>query len=387
MIDAFDEIKGRLGFGFMRLPMKDGEFLIEESCKLVDEYMARGYNYFDTAHNYWDGRSEKAIKECVVDRYPRESFLLADKMTGKFFETREELIQVFNDELAACGVDYFDFYLLHSQTRNNYYKYKECQAYETILQFKEQGKIRHVGFSFHDSPELLEEILNDYPMMEFVQLQFNYLDYEHAGVQSKACYDVCVKHNKPVFVMEPVKGGSLENLSPEAAAVFEQFHNGSNSSYAIRFVAGHDQIRLILSGMCDMDQVKENTDILTDFVPLNDEEMKAVWKVRDILLKEDLIPCTACRYCTSDCPKHILIPDLFADLNTFRKYRDWNSGYYYKTHVKDNGLASDCIKCGQCERVCPQHLPIRELLKEVVQTFETEADKVEEIPPWSRHIR
>lgn len=370
----FPEIKGNLGFGCMRLPMKGGKVDYDEFIKMADAFTDAGFNYFDTAHGYIGGQSETSIRDCVSKRYERSRFLLTDKLTDPYFRSQEDIRPFFENQLAWCGVDYFDFYLMHAQDRNNYQKFKRCKAYETAYKFKEEGLIRHLGLSFHDKAEVLDMILSEHPEIEVVQIQFNYLDYDDASVESRKVYEVCEKHNKPVLVMEPVKGGSLVNLPKEADKVFRDLKGGSNASYAVRFAASFPNMSVVLSGMSNMDQMLDNTGSMKDFVPLSEEEMNAVRKVCAIYKGIDLIPCTSCRYCIeeSECPNKILIPDIFATLNAFEAFHDWNSEYYYENIVTGDGRgrASDCIKCGKCERVCPQHLKIRELLQKAAATFE-----------------
>ena len=366
-----NEIKKNFGFGCMRLPMKDGEVDITETNRMVDAFLDAGFNYFDTAHGYLQGKSEKALKACLTSRYPRDRYILTDKLTANFFKTEADIRPFFESQLEACGVDYFDFYLMHAQGAGNYPHFKECRAYETAFELKAEGKVRHVGISFHDRPEVLERILTDYPEIEVVQIQFNYVDYDDPAVQSRACYEVCVKHNKPVIVMEPVKGGNLVNLPDDAKAVLDELHGGSTASYALRFAAGFPGIMMVLSGMSDMEQMSDNISFMKNFKPLSEKELDAVEKVRNIFRGKHLIPCTSCRYCTDGCPKHISIPDLFASMNTKRLYNDWNADYYYNVVLTAPGRkASDCVKCGRCEKVCPQHLPIRKLLEDVAKEFE-----------------
>ena len=371
-----ENIKKNFGFGCMRLPMKDGEVDIPETKRMVDAFLDAGFNYFDTAHGYIQGRSEKALKECLTSRYPRDRYILTDKLTANFFRTEADIRPFFESQLEACGVDYFDFYLMHAQGEGNYGHFKECRAYETAFELKKEGKIRHVGISFHDRAEVLERILNDYPDIEVVQIQFNYVDYDDPAVQSRACYEVCRKYGKPVIVMEPVKGGNLVNLPDDAKAVFDELHASgheycSPAGYAIRFAAGFPGMMMVLSGMSDLAQMEDNISFMRDFKPLDGQEMAAVDKVREIFRSKNLIPCTACRYCIDGCPKHISIPDLFAVMNTKQIYHDWNADYYYNAvHTAPDRRASDCVKCGKCEKVCPQHLPIRKLLEEVAKEFE-----------------
>ena len=267
-------------------------------------------------------------------------------------------------------MDYFDFYLMHAQNAENYKFFKSCHAYENAFALKKEGKIRHVGISFHDTAEVLDRILTEYPEVEVVQIQFNYLDYDDPAVQSRLCYEVCRKHNKPVLVMEPVKGGSLVNLPEKAKAVLDNLHGGSPASYALRFAAGFDGIFMVLSGMSNMEQMQDNISFMKNFKPLNEEEMEAVKKVQQIFREKDLIPCTACGYCTEGCPKHIAIPDLFAVMNARMLHHDGNADDYNEIHTSEGRKASDCIKCGKCEKACPQHLPIRELLVSVAKEFE-----------------
>ena len=363
-------IKKNFGFGCMRLPEKGGGIDIEQ-CKLMfDKFLEEGFNYFDTAHGYHDGKSETAIRQCLTSRHPRESYVLTNKLTEPYFNKREDICPFFESQLEACGVDYFDFYLMHAQDKRIFQKFKRCQAYEEALALKEEGKIKHFGISFHDKASVLEEILTQYPQIEVVQIQFNYVDYDDASVESRKCYEVCRKFGKPVIVMEPVKGGSLVNLPDEAKKVFDDLGGGSPASYAIRFAASFDGIMMVLSGMSNLAMVEENTSFMKNFKPLDEREMEAVGKVRSIFRAQNLIPCTACHYCTSGCPKHILIPDLFACLNAMRAFKTWNASYYYSVHTTDHGKASDCIKCGKCEAACPQHLPIRDLLVDVAKEFE-----------------
>lgn len=362
----------KFGFGCMRLPMVDGEIDFEQCNQMVDHFMKEGFTYFDTAHGYLDGKSEIAVRECLVKRYPRESFTVTDKLTHTFFKTEEEIRPLFESQLEACGVEYFDYYLMHALTAEAYPQYVRCHAFEIAQELKAEGKIRHVGISFHDKAQVLEQILTEHPEIEVVQLQFNYADYDNPSIESYACYQVCEKHQKPVIVMEPVKGGGLINLPEEAKEVLDSLHGGSYASYAIRFCVSFPQIFMVLSGMSNMEQMLDNTSFMKDFVPFSEEEHEAVHKVREILKKQDTIACTACRYCTDGCPKHIAIPDLFACYNVKKQYQDWNSNFYYNVHTQNGGKASDCIRCGKCEHICPQHLPIRDLLQDVAAVFDKE---------------
>ena len=370
----FPEIKGNLGFGLMRLPMKGDEVDHEELSKMVDAYLDAGFNYFDTAHPYHGGKSEIAMRECLVKRHDRKEFLVADKLTEPYFQKTEDIRPFFDSQLEWCGVDYFDFYLMHAQNSSNYGKFQRCEAYETCSGIRDEGLIRHLGISFHDKAALLEKILSDHPEVEFVQIQFNYFDYDNMNVESRKVYEVCEDHGLPVVVMEPLKGGHLVNLPDEADKVLRGLGGGSNASYALRFAASFPNMVSVLSGMGSMSQMEDNLSTMKDFVPLSEEEKDALWKVRDILNGMNTIQCTGCRYCIeeNDCPMDIQIPDMFSALNSFRAFNDWNGSFFYKTSITANGhgLASDCVECGNCEAVCPQNLDIRDLLKEVAEAFE-----------------
>ncbi len=367
----FNEVLKNFGFGCMRLPMNGEEVDYAEFNKMIDAFIENGFNYFDTAHGYLSGKSETALRDCLVARYPREKYLLANKLTTFYFKTEADVRPFFESQLKICGVDYFDFYLMHAQSEEIFAHFKECRAYEQGLEFKAEGKIKHFGISFHDTADVLDRILTEYPQVEFVQIQLNYVDYDDPAVQAKKCLDVCNKHNKPVIVMEPVKGGNLVNLPENAKKYFEELGDASTASYAVRFAAGCEGVFMVLSGMSDLAQMKDNISYMKDFKPLNARETEAVKNVCDVFKSMNLIPCTACRYCTDGCPKKISIPDLFACMNTKNIYHDWNTDYYYtEVHTKTGGKASDCIQCGKCEKACPQHLHIRELLKDVAKEFE-----------------
>lgn len=367
-----ERIKKNFGFGCMRLPMKDGEVDHKEFSQMVDEFLLNGFNYFDTAHGYLGGKSETALKTCLTSRYPRDRYILTNKLTNFFFKKQEDIRPFFESQLEACGVDYFDIYLMHAQGTDNFAYFKKCCAYETALELMAEGKFRHFGISFHDRAEVLEQILTEYPQIEVVQIQFNYVDYDDPAVESRKCYEVCRKFGKPIIVMEPVKGGNLVNLPENAKAVLDELQGGSPASYAIRFVAGFEGIMMVISGMSDMAQMLDNISYMKDFQPLSDKELAAVSEVQEIFKSMNLIPCTSCRYCVAGCPKQISIPDLFAVMNTKQIYHDWNADYYYNVVHTGGGKAkaSECIKCGKCEKACPQHLHIRDLLADVAKEFE-----------------
>lgn len=367
----FSDIKKNFGFGCMRLPMLDGKVDRTQMCAMVDTFLENGFNYFDTAHGYLGGKSETALRDCLTSRYSRDKYILTDKLTNFFFKKQEDIRPFFEGQLETCGVDYFDFYLMHAQNAENFAFFKQCRAYEAALELKAEGKFRHFGISFHDTADVLEQILTEYPQIEVVQIQLNYVDYDDPAVQSRKCYEICRKYGKPVIVMEPVKGGNLANLPDDAKVVLDALHGGSAASYAVRFAAGFDGIMMVLSGMSDMAQMEDNISVMKEFKPLSETELAAIDKVKEIFHSKSLIPCTSCRYCTAGCPKEILIPDLFACLNAKKVFHNWNTDYYYNNvYTSRNGKASDCIKCGKCEHACPQHLPIRELLVEVAKEFD-----------------
>lgn len=365
----------KLGFGCMRLPVIDGEAeRIDDKrfCEMVDAFMEQGFTYFDTAYPYHNQKSESAVKRCVVDRYPRESFYLADKMPMWLVKENADYGKLFAEQLDRCGVEYFDFYLLHAMDKERVADAEEKGGFAFVQEMKAAGKIKHIGFSFHDTAEVLDTILTNHPEMEFVQLQINYYDWESENVQSRKCYETAVKHGVPVIVMEPVKGGTLANLAPEAASVLQELDaNASFASFAVRYAASLDQVFMVLSGMSDLKQLADNTSYMKEFVPLSEEEQKGIDKVVEILEKLPTIPCTRCRYCVDGCPQKINIPALFKAYNNVVQFGDNEvTRRGYEQAVKDHGKASDCIACGLCEEQCPQHLEIRELLKKMAETFE-----------------
>ena len=354
----------------MRLPMKGEEVDLEEFTKMVDAFLAAGYNYFDTAHGYINGLSEKAIAQALTSRYPRDRYLLTNKLTETFFHCQEDIAPFLDSQLEICGVEYFDYYLMHAQNRRNFEHFKACRAYETVQELKKQGKIRHMGISFHDTPEVLDRILTEYPCIEVVQIQFNYLDYESENVQSRACYEVCVKHGKPVLVMEPVKGGTLVNLPETAKAILDSLHGGSYASYAVRFALHFPQVAMVLSGMSNMEQMNDNISSTCDYRDLNDAEWDAIASVCQAV-SDALIPCTHCRYCIEEnhCPKAIEIPEVFGAYNAKTVMHEWWADRKYSGAVEGKGKASDCIRCGMCEKVCPQHIKIRDFLAKAAEVF------------------
>ena len=364
MNHPFTNIKKNFAFGMMRLPMIGDEVDLPQTCQMVDAFMEAGFNYFDTAHPYIQGKSETAVRDCLAKRYPRESFVLTNKLSSFCFEKEEEIRPLFADQLEKCGVEYFDFYLHHAMSAERHEKHTRTKAYEIVKEFKAQGKVRHIGMSFHDSAEVLDKILTDQPEIEVVQLQLNYVDWEDPNVQAHACYDVCVKHGKPVLVMEPVKGGSLANLPDNAAALMTDY---SPAGYALRFCGSQDQVIMILSGMSNLEQMQDNLATMGDFKPLTDAEYEMIDKVRTIYQGLHKIPCTNCRYCVDGCPAGILIPDLFATFNTKKRNKEGKPAD--ADYAAFENKASACVGCGQCEEACPQHLHIRQLLEAVDKAF------------------
>lgn len=365
----FKDVKKNFGFGCMRLPMKGSKVDHEEFSKMVDIFLEEGFNYFDTAHGYISGKSEIAIRECLSKRYARERFILTNKLSTQYFNKEEGIRPFFESQLAACGVDYFDFYLMHAQTAETYKKFTKCRAYEIAAELKTEGKVRHVGLSFHDKAAVLDKILSEHPEIEIVQIQFNYLDYDDPSVEGRLCYEVCRKYGKPVIVMEPVKGGILANLPANAINELDTKFK-SPASYAIRYAASFEGMVMVLSGMSNLEQLKDNVSFMKDFKPLTKDEFAAIDKVQKVFRAQDLIHCTSCRYCIEGCPKKIAIPDLFACMNAKNAYKDWNSDFYYTIHTHKAGKACDCINCGKCESICPQRLKIRNLMKEVSSQFD-----------------
>lgn len=364
----------KLGFGCMRLPVRNGnteEIDDAAFCKMIDTYMEQGFAYFDTAYPYHNQKSEGAIRRCLVQRYERERFFLADKLPAWLVRERADCQKIFDTQLERCGVEYFDFYLLHAMNKERTAHMEETGGFAFVQRMKTEGRIRHIGFSFHDSADVLEEILKNHPEMEFVQLQINYYDWDSENVQSRKCYEVAEKYGIPVIVMEPVKGGTLANMTGKPAQLLRGLDpDASFASYAIRYAASLENVMLVLSGMSDESQMRDNISYMKEFKPLDERESQAIAQVVEELSKMPTIACTKCRYCVEGCPKKILIPDIFEDYNTTVQFGiSQMSRASYARHVAENGRAEECIRCGKCEDQCPQHLKIRELLEKVADTF------------------
>lgn len=369
----------KLGFGMMRLPLLDandaGSIDIEQTKEMVDTFIEKGFTYFDTAWMYCKFKSENAVKEALVDRHPRDSYTLATKLHAMYIETKEDRDKVFKEQMEKTGATYFDYYLIHDVNHGNYDKYTELECFEWLKEKKEQGLVKKMGFSFHDTAEYLDKILTEHPEAEFVQLQLNYVDWNSVDVQSKKCYEVAKKHGKTVIVMEPVKGGTLANVPTDAEALLKEYHpEMSVSSWAIRFAASLDNVMMVLSGMSNMEQLLDNTNYMSNLQPLNEEEYQIIDKVVDVISKNIAIPCTGCSYCTDGCPQNIAIPKYFSLYNEQKKLvrgEGWKpQKENYQALTDTFGKASDCVECGQCESVCPQHLPIIKHLKDVAKIWD-----------------
>ena len=367
----------KLGFGLMRLPLTDandkGSIDIEALKEMVDTFMEQGFTYFDTAWMYCAFKSENAVKEALTDRYPRDRYTLTTKLHASYLKTKEDRDRIFEEQRQKTGVDYFDYYLIHAIDQELYSIYNEMDCFNWLIEKKKQGLVKHIGFSYHDSAEFLDQVLTEHPEMEFVQLQMNYLDWESAEVQSRKCYEVAVKHGKPVIVMEPVKGGTLADVPAEVRESFAAYHPDlSVPSWAIRFVASLDNVAMVLSGMSNMEQLMDNISYMKEFVPMNAEETELVHKAAEMIKDSIAIPCTGCSYCTEGCPMQIAIPDLFRVYNKSKRgeITDVEANEEYQQLTESGGKARECLACGQCQVACPQHLEIINYLKDVAKCME-----------------
>ena len=361
----------KLGFGLMRLPEKDGVIDHEQVCQMVDLYMNAGLTYFDTAYVYHHGLSETEVREAVVKRYPRESFTVATKLPEWEIKCEEDKERIFNEQLERTGAGYFDFYLMHAVDDQNFANYEKYDCFNFGFEKKKQGLIRHLGFSFHGTPEMLVKILDKYPDVEFVQIQLNYLDWDSEKVCSGKLYEILSGRHIPIVVMEPVKGGYLASLREDLENKFKAVDpDNSIASWALRYVGSLPGVMTLLSGMSLLSQMEDNAKTFTDFRPLNEEERKTIQDVVDTMKKTPQIGCTGCSYCTDGCPMNVGIPDIFKVINTVNMYgRSEKTGKMYARMLEKKSGPTDCIQCGQCESVCPQHLPIIELLQDAAKTL------------------
>jgi len=369
----------KLGFGMMRLPVRDetdrSTVDVEAVKQMVDLYMQRGFSYFDTAHRYNDEMSEPTIRKALVDRYPRESYVLADKITLNYIKHAKDQEPFLRMQLKTCGVDYFDNYLVHNMGSAWYPVAQRFGTFEFLKSMKDAGYIRHIGFSFHGTADVLETILQDHPEVEFVQLQINYLDWKDEGIQSEKCYKIARMHGKSIMVMEPIKGGTLINLPEEAGRLLDEADpEACFASWALRFAASLEGVSVVLSGMSTLGQVEENTSFMQEFSPLSNQESAILEKVAHSIRNKKEIGCTGCRYCTTECPKQIAIPEYFSLYNNMKRLKNTsylaNQTVYYANLSETHGKASQCIGCGLCEKNCPQNLRIRELLQRITITLE-----------------
>lgn len=374
MSDYFGKETPKLGFGLMRLPKKGLFIDVEQVKEMVDLFLANGFTYFDTAYVY--PGSEEAIRKALVERYPREAYTLATKLNAFLFAPTEKIAkQQFYKSLERTGAGYFDYYLLHALMENNYKKYEAFHLWEFVREQKEKGLIRHLGFSFHAGPALLERLLTEHPDVDFVQLQINYADWENPSVTARANYEVARRHGKSIVVMEPIKGGNLANPPKTIRNLFSAYRPElSYASWAIRFAASLDGIITVLSGMSDVAQMQDNLSYMKAFQPLNEEEQRLIQEAQRILGHSSAIPCTACHYCTKGCPKDIPIPEIFAARNKqLGNGRTAEGIADYQAATQGHGKASDCVVCRQCERACPQHLHVTELLQDCAAAFDRSA--------------
>ena len=364
----------KTGFGFLRLPKADlsddNSVDFEHSCVLVDRFIALGGNYFDTAYTYLGGNSERAVRECVIGRYPRAQVRIADKLPSWLLKSHADCPRIFSEQLERCGVDYFDVYLLHGLDRENYAICEQTNAFGFIQRLKEEGRVLRTGFSFHDSPELLDEILTAHPELDYVQLQINYLDWESPSIQARRCWELAVKHNKPIIVMEPVKGGSLAQPPAEAELALRTLDpNASMASWAIRFAQDLGNVEVVLSGMNTVEQIDDN---LCKRPALSNDELAALSKSAEIIRSNIAVACTGCSYCVDGCPQAIPIPHLFALYNEYMRSPKelWKMEYRYRELTSGRGRAVDCISCGACEGSCPQKLDVINKIGKVREVFE-----------------
>ncbi len=372
-MNYYSEKLTQLGFGLMRLPMIGEEIDLEQTKEMVDTFLAKGFTYFDTAYGYHNQKSEGIAKLALVDRYPRDSFTLATKLPAWAGpKTKEEAEQMFYTSLERCGVEYFDYYLLHNLGPSRTELFEKWEMWDFVFELKKQGKIKKVGFSIHDKADAVDAVLTKHPEVDFLQLQINYADWNDIVVQSKLCYEVAKKHGKPVVIMEPIRGGSLANPPQKVIDVLKEANSEMPLAiWALKYAASFDNVLTVLSGMSTIEQMEENTNWFKNGTVLTEKEQKAIEKAQEILASIPTIPCTSCQYCVKDCPKNINIPSILGALNKEIVYADLASAKRsYQLATVRNGKASECIGCKKCEKVCPQVIPIVEKLKIAVSNLE-----------------
>lgn len=343
-----------LGFGCMRLPTNaDGEIDYPKAQAMIQKAYDNGVNYFDTAYMYHGGKSEVFLGD-TLPKYPRDSYYLTSKFPVGWCKSVEDIDRIFNEQLERCKAEYFDFYLLHALDAEKFETVKQFGIYEKMLEYKAQGKIRRLGFSFHDKPEVIDAITDAY-QFDFAQIQFNYVDWVQQDAERT--YKILESKDIPIVVMEPVRGGFLHRLPDAMTEVFKaKDPEASNASWAIRWVANHPMVKVILSGMSTMEQVDDNLEVLSNFKPLTEDELKTIEKVRDMLLSQPGVPCTACEYCISECPMGIEIPKIFKLYNDYTQ--NLNVGQLKRGYKELEHKADECISCGACVAKCPQHIEI-----------------------------
>lgn len=374
----------KFGFGLMRLPLKDDDDLASidynKVNEMVDEYIKRGYNFFDTGYPYHNGLSEVAFRECVLKRYPREDVIISDKMPLFSLEKEEDLERFFNEQLERCGVDYFDYYMLHNFSTWTKKVTFNLKAFEFIIKKKKEGKIKHIGISLHDKPKLLKLALDKYPEIEFVLLQINYLDWQSNTIESRKCYNLVCDYNKDVFIMEPVKGGNLVNIPASVKTLFKDYKEDSTpAEWALRFCGSLDNAKVIFSGVSNMEQLKENLDIFDNFKPLSNQEYYMLGQAATLINQDVVVDCTGCNYCVGECDHNIPIPKYLRTYNDYFRLpedKNFSATGYYKTFSlnPEYGKASDCDACGDCVKQCPQNIKIPKIMEKIVEVFEEDEE-------------
>ncbi|MDL2206330.1 aldo/keto reductase [Eubacteriales bacterium OttesenSCG-928-N13] len=361
-----------LGFGLMRLPEVDGSIDMQQVKTMVDDFMAAGFTYFDTAWGYMDGKSEETLRKAVVERYPRDAFTVATKLPIWLMKEKQDPEHYFTQQLERTGAGYFDYYMLHALGADRLEMLDQLDVWTFLSGVKQSGRAKHIGISFHDTAEVLDGILRAHPELDFVQLQINYADWDDEKVQSRLCYETCAKHGKAVIIMEPVKGGSLAGMSDKVQSVLKEIHpDDSIASWAMRFCGSLDNVITVLSGMSNIDQMQDNINVMKDVQPLNEQERAAIDHVRGILSGMPIIPCTSCRYCVEECPQKIQIPNILNHYNDYLLYDNLiGARRGYRLFSGNPVKASECIQCGLCETRCPQKIGIIDALQQCVKVLE-----------------